>query len=114
VKRRTVKKGRGPILTKTPAFLALPFSARYTATVTLHEWVMLRASLTQTKGGILMKNPFMSMFLSAANRIAGQARAQATAATKREAAKTAKQTAKAWTNAMFPALASSRKKKRTR
>ena len=34
-----------------------------------------------------MKNPFMSMFLSGANKIAGSARAQATAAVKRESAK---------------------------
>lgn len=34
-----------------------------------------------------MKNPFMSCFFSGANKIAGSARAQATAAVKREAAK---------------------------
>lgn len=34
------------------------------------------------------KNPFMSMWLSSANRVMGSARAQATAATKRQVAAT--------------------------
>lgn len=59
-----------------------------------------------------MKNPFMSMFLSAANRAAGTARAQATAAVKREAAKNAKQLTTAWTNALLAPVAAPRKKKR--
>ena len=49
-----------------------------------------------------MKNPFMSMFLSGANKIAGAARAQATAAVKREAAKNTKEMTKAWTDALMP------------
>ncbi len=61
-----------------------------------------------------MKNPFMSMFLSGANKIAGSARAQATAAVKREAAKNTKQATKAWTDALFPAMAPSRKKRATK
>ena len=61
-----------------------------------------------------MKNPFMSMFLSGANKIAGSARAQATAAVKREAAKNARQMTKAWTDALLPGVAAPRKKKRAR
>ena len=49
-----------------------------------------------------MKNPFMSMFLSAANKVAGSARAQATAAVKREAAKNTKEMTKAWADALMP------------
>jgi hypothetical protein len=62
--------------------------------------------------GAAMKNPFMSIFLSAANRAAGSARAQATAAVKRETAKTAKQLTTAWTDAMLPPVAAPRRKKR--
>lgn len=58
-----------------------------------------------------MKNPFMSMFLSGANKIAGSARAQATAAVKREAAKNTRQMTKAWTDALLPGAAAPRKKK---
>lgn len=58
-----------------------------------------------------MKNPFMSMFLSGANKIAGAARAQATAAVKREAAKNTRQMTKAWTDALLPGTAAPRKKK---
>jgi hypothetical protein len=62
-----------------------------------------------------MKNPFMSLFLSGANKIAGSARAQATAAVKRETAKNAKQLSKAWTDALIPgAAAPARKKKAAR
>ncbi|MGV8898280.1 MAG: hypothetical protein ACOH2B_03405 [Burkholderiaceae bacterium] len=61
-----------------------------------------------------MKNPFMSMFLSGANRIANTARGHATAAVKREAAKNAGQITKAWTDAMLPPVAAPRKKKRAR
>lgn len=61
-----------------------------------------------------MKNPFMSMFLSGANKIAGSARAQATAAVKRETAKNVKQMGKAWTDAMLPGATLPRKKKATR
>lgn len=61
-----------------------------------------------------MKNPFMSMFLSAANRIAGSARAQATAAVKREAAKNARQMTDAWTDAMLSGVSTPRKRKTRR
>ena len=66
------------------------------------------------KRGTTMKNPFMSMFLSGANKVAGSARAQATAAVKRESAKNTKQMTKAWTDAMFPLAAAPAKKKSTR
>lgn len=59
-----------------------------------------------------MKNPFMSMFLSQANRVAGSARAQATAAVKREAAKNMTQMTKVWTDAMFPLVQPPKRKKR--
>jgi hypothetical protein len=52
------------------------------------------------------KNPFMSLWLSAANRVAGSARGQAAAAVKRQ---TAKQMADFWSP---PAVA--RKKKKVR
>ncbi len=58
-----------------------------------------------------MKNPFMSAFLSAANKVTGSARAQATAAVKREAAKNARQMSKAWADALPPSAAAPRKKK---
>lgn len=58
-----------------------------------------------------MKNPFMSMFLSSANKIAGSARAQATAAVKREAAKNTREMTKAWTDALLPKAAPARKRK---
>ena len=58
-----------------------------------------------------MKNPLMSMFLSGANKIAGSARAQATAAVKREAAKNTRQAAKAWTDALMPKTAAPKKRK---
>ena len=61
-----------------------------------------------------MKNPFMSMFLSGANKIAGSARAQTTAAVKRETAKNARQMTKAWTDALIPGAAPARKKTTTR
>ena len=59
-----------------------------------------------------MKNPFMSMFLSSANRLAGSARAQATAAVKREAAKNVRQMTTAWTDALIPARVTPRKRKK--
>ena len=49
-----------------------------------------------------MNNPFMSMFLSGANKIAGAARGQATAAVKREATKNSRQATKAWADALMP------------
>lgn len=65
-----------------------------------------------------MKNPFMSMFLSQANRIgnqvAGAARAQATAAVKREAAKNTKQMTQLWADALLGAAAPARKKRAPR
>ena len=61
-----------------------------------------------------MKNPFMSMFLSSANKIVGSARAQATAAVKREAAKNTRQATQAWTDALLPKAAAPRKKKATK
>ena len=59
-----------------------------------------------------MKNPFMSIFLSAVNRAAGPARAQATAALKRETVKSARQLTTAWINAVLPPVAAPRKNKR--
>ena len=61
-----------------------------------------------------MKNPFMSMFLSGANKIAGAARAQATAAVKREAAMSTRQATKAWTDALVPKPAAAKRKKSTK
>ena len=58
-----------------------------------------------------MKNPFMSMFLSGANKVAGAARAQATAAVKRETAKNTRQATKAWTDALTPKAAAPKRKK---
>jgi hypothetical protein len=70
--------------------------------------------LTIFKGAAVMKNPFMSMFLSSANKIAGSARAQATAAVKREAAKNTRQATKAWTDALVPKAPVPQKKKATK
>jgi hypothetical protein len=67
--------------------------------------------LPKFQKGAIMKNPFMSMFLSGANKIAGSARAQASAAVKREAAKNARQVTKAWTDALL-APGAPRKRKR--
>ena len=61
-----------------------------------------------------MKNPFMSMFLSGANKIAGSARAQVTAAVKRESAKNAKKMTKIWTDAVLPSVTAKLTKKRVR
>ena len=65
-----------------------------------------------------MKNPFMSMFLSQANRVGNQvvgaARAQATAAIKRETAKNMNQWTRAWGDALLLPAAPVRKKKATR
>jgi hypothetical protein len=59
------------------------------------------------------KNPFMSMWLSAANTVIGQARGQTTAAVRREANKAAqtattegvKQVTNFWANALKPPAA---------
>lgn len=63
-----------------------------------------------------MKNPFMSMFLSQANRVAnqvaGSARAQATAAVKRETAKNMAQMSKVWADAFLPLVKAPKRKKR--
>ena len=61
-----------------------------------------------------MKNPFMSLFLSGANKIAGSARAHATAAIKRETAKNTKQMSKAWTDALLSGIVVPSKKKKAR
>ena len=61
-----------------------------------------------------MKNPFMSLFLSGANKIAGSARAQATAAVKRETAKNTRQMSNAWTEALLPGTVAPLKKKKAR
>jgi hypothetical protein len=59
-----------------------------------------------------MKNPFMSVFLSVANRAAGPAQGQAAMAVKRQAAQRAKQMINAWTNTILPPVAAQRRKKR--
>lgn len=91
------------------------------ATLRRYQWyrtadqnkvVTIKALIHFLNRGAVMKNPFMSAFLSAANRVAGSARAQATAAVKREAAKSAQQVTTAWTNALLAPLAPRRKKKR--
>ncbi len=65
-----------------------------------------------------MKNPFMSMFLSPANRIgnqmAGAARAQATAALKRETVKNVNQWTRIWADGLLPPVPPVRKKKAAR
>lgn len=66
------------------------------------------------------KNPFLSIWLSAANSAAGRARAQTTAAVKREANKAAKtatrdgvkQLTDFWVNALKPAPRARRPRKR--
>lgn len=62
------------------------------------------------------KNPFMSAWLSAANRAMGSARAQGTAATKRQVAtfqaETTKQLLDFWSGKAF--MTAPRKKKRPR
>ena len=73
-------------------------------------------AFTHFETGVVMKNPFMSMFLSQANRVAnqvaGSARAQATAAVKREASKNMAEMTRVWTDAMFPLAKPTRRKKR--
>ncbi len=60
-----------------------------------------------------MKNPFMSLFLSQANRVAGTVRGHATAAVKRETAKNMRQLTQVWTGSLF-SLTPAPKKKRSR
>jgi len=50
-----------------------------------------------------MKNPFLSMWLSAANRVAGTARAAVTAEVKRQSTAATKKAAKNVTKAATPA-----------
>lgn len=60
----------------------------------------------------LKKNPFMSLWLSAAHRTAGAARGQAAAAAKRQVravtAETMNEGLKIWTEALFPRVAKKR------
>lgn len=62
------------------------------------------------------KNPFMSMWLSGANAIAGSARGHATAAAKRQATtatrRAQKQVTDFWSAALTPPQTSRRKKRR--
>lgn len=60
-----------------------------------------------------MKNPFMSMFLSGANRIAGTARAHTAAAIKRETAKNTRLMTKAWADAILTPVSTPKKRKKT-
>ena len=64
----------------------------------------------------LKKNPFMSMFLSGANSLAGSARAQATAAVKRQTTKAVTEAGaemfKMWTGAAAGPKAVKRTKRR--
>lgn len=57
----------------------------------------------------MAKNPFMSAYLSAANRVTNSARGQATAAVKREAKKQSTSMVNAWFKAATP---TTRKRKR--
>jgi hypothetical protein len=62
------------------------------------------------------KNPFLSMWLSGANAIAGSMRARATAEAKRQSAtaarKSGKQIADFWTSALTPPKPAKRRKRR--
>jgi hypothetical protein len=62
------------------------------------------------------KNPFMSMWLSGANAVAGSVRGHATAAAKRETATAVrrgnKQVADFWTSALTPPKPARKKKRR--
>ena len=71
----------------------------------------------------LKKNPFMSLWLSGANRVAGSMRGHAAAQAKRQAAQAQRQAAAAmtdatrniltlWTGALAPSPPAKRKKKR--
>jgi hypothetical protein len=66
----------------------------------------------------LKKNPFMSMWLSSASRVAGSVRGQAAAQVKRQSAQAARQASNDWINlwtgaasACLPAPGSARRKK---
>lgn len=73
-------------------------------------------AFTHFDAGVAMKNPFMSMFLSqtnrVANQVAGSARAQASAAVKRETAKNMTEMTRVWTDAMFPLAKPTKRRKR--
>lgn len=58
------------------------------------------------------KNPFMSMWLSGANAVAGRARVQATAAAKKTQAALTKKAAGMWTDALTDAWLSPLKPRR--
>jgi hypothetical protein len=62
------------------------------------------------------KNPFLSMWLSAANAVGGAARSRVTAETKRQARsatnKSVKQATDFWTEALTPTAPKRRKKRR--
>jgi len=70
----------------------------------------------------LKKNPFMSLWLSGANKLMGSARGQATAAVKREASKAsaamteaaAQQVTEFWTNTRAKPPAAARKRRTPR
>lgn len=59
-----------------------------------------------------MKHPWMSMYLSAANRAANTARGHATAAIKREAAKNTRQLTQAWFDSLLPPAAKPRRRRK--
>lgn len=63
----------------------------------------------------LKKNPFMSMWLSTANRVAGTLRGQAAAQVKRQATAAAteatRESLKLWTDAVKPAAARAKRRR---
>lgn len=61
-----------------------------------------------------MKNPWMSMYLSAANRVANTARGHATAAVKREAAKNTRQLTQVWFDSFLPPAGKPRRSRKAR
>jgi hypothetical protein len=61
-----------------------------------------------------MKNPWMSMYLSAANRIASTARGHATAAVKREAAKNTQQLTQVWFDSLLPPTGKPRRRRKAK
>ena len=62
----------------------------------------------------LKKNPFMSMWLSGANQVAGKARAQGTAETKRQGQAALTELSTEWLKLWAPALPVAPKRKRSR
>ena len=61
-----------------------------------------------------MKNPWMSMYLSAANRIANTARGHATAAVKRESAKNTRQLTQVWFDSFLPPAGKPRRSRKAK